>query len=107
MLDALRARVTIPLLLIAVCGCAISGCASVGPPATADTATSDDPDRLPSALERLDPTPTQRKEMLALLDDLERDLEPLVEAGRHLGRAVAVATTQCKSDYRVSPVAMV
>jgi Spy/CpxP family protein refolding chaperone len=78
----------------------LSSCAPMAPPEVqaAPPAGEKEDERLPAALEELHLRPDQRREIEALKDDLERDLEPLLEASKHLGRAIAVALRECKGD---------
>lgn len=106
------ARPTLVLALIATTA-ALSGCAgnggssmvaeapddaveAVDEPGMDAEAQGDKP--LPPQIEELGLSDAQRADILALRDDLERDIAPLVDSGRDLLDAVTVAVRRCRGD---------
>jgi Spy/CpxP family protein refolding chaperone len=87
-----RALVVTLLALAPLAGC--STMAGSPPPEVPDG--EEKKDRLPDQLEELRLSAEQRAQIRALLDQLKLDLEPVTEASKHLGRAIAVAARECK-----------
>jgi hypothetical protein len=87
-------------------GCAVpkttTSTTPAAPAATAAAAEEDKP--LPPMLEALKLSAAQRREILALREQLKRDLEPIIDAGRDFASAVAVAARTCKPDSPFIPM---
>jgi Spy/CpxP family protein refolding chaperone len=87
-------------------GCSTSASQVIVTPATAQgerwtERADDDDERLPRALEALDLSDEQQRQVRALGEQLKRQLEPMRDAGFRYGHAVATTVRRCKGKSMV------